>query len=246
MEPNGHLRTSTGTTRSPVLHHEKSISVQDIPSNFVVSWLYQLPFGKNERFLNHGLASYLAGGWRIGGVQRYMSGQPVSFLGASAIPGYGATVRFSRNRQAPIKSSAMRGGNINPFNIPSYGSDPEINSMFNLPTDRAAAIGESGNAAFIDKNLPQYRNGGAFAFGDMPRVESEYRMPAYLHEDFSLIKSVPVRENLVVQLKIEALNAFNRHSFALPGLDPNGSTFGIPTGMLDAPRNLQLTGRINF
>lgn len=228
------------------LHHEKSISVQDIPNNFVVSWLYQLPFGKDQRFLNHGLVSYLAGGWRIGGVQRYMSGQPISFLGASGIPGYGGTIRFSRYGNTPIESPAMRSGKINPFDIPKYGSDPEVNSMFNLPTDRAAAIGEAGNAAFIDRNLEAYRNGGAFTFGDLPRVDGEYRMPAYLHEDFSLIKNVPIRENMAVQLKVEALNAFNRHTFALPGLSPNGSTFGIPTGTLDAPRNMQLTARFNF
>lgn len=228
------------------LHHEKSISVQDIPSNFVVSWLYQLPFGKNQRFLNRGLVSYLAGGWRIGGVQRYMSGQPISFLGASGVPGYGGTMRFSRNGNTPIESPVARSGKVNPFFIPTYGSDPEINSMFNLPTDQAASINEPNNAAFIDKNLPAYRNGGPFTFGTMPRVEGEFRMPAYLHEDFSLIKTFPIKENMTLQLKVEALNAFNRHAFALPGLDPNGKTFGIPTGTLDAPRNLQLTGRINF
>lgn len=228
------------------LHREKAISVQDIPSNFVVSWLYQLPFGKNQRFLTHGIASYVAGGWRIGGVQRYMSGQPISFLGASGIPGYGGTMRFSRYGKNPIESPAARSGKINPFFIPSYGADPAINSMFNLPTDRAEAINEPNNAAFIDNNLPRYRNGGPFTFGNMPRVEGEFRMPAYLHEDFSLIKTFPIRESMTLQLKVEALNAFNRHAFALPGLSPNGETFGIPTGTLDAPRNLQLTGRFNF
>jgi hypothetical protein len=61
------------------LHQEKAISVQDIPNTFVISYVYQLPFGRNQRFLNHGIASYVVGGWQIGGIQRYQNGQPLTF-----------------------------------------------------------------------------------------------------------------------------------------------------------------------
>jgi hypothetical protein len=228
------------------LHQEKAISTQDIPQNFVASEIYELPFGKGKPFLNHGVAEYVIGGWQVGGVQRYLSGQPVSFGASSGIPGFENSIRFSRNGRTSYESPVARSNTVNPFNVPSYGADPEINTVFNLPTDRAAAINEPQNAAFIDQNLEQYRNGGAFSFGDVPRVEGEYRMRNYLHEDFSLIKNTPIKGNLVFQIKVEALNAFNRHVFQIPDANPNDKTFGIPTATIDAPRNLQITGRINF
>jgi hypothetical protein len=228
------------------LHQEKAVSTQDLPQNFVASELYELPFGRNKQFLNHGAIDYVVGGWQIGGVQRYLSGQPVSFGASSGIPGFQNSIRFSRNGSTSYESPVARHGKINPFNIPSYGADPEINTLFNLPTDRAAAINESANAAFIDQNLEQYRKGGAFSFGNVPRVENEYRLNRYLHEDFSLIKNTPIKGNVVFQLEVEALNAFNRHAFQIPDDNPNDQLFGVPTATLDNPRQLQLTGRINF
>ena len=227
------------------LHQEKAISTQDIPQNFVASEIYELPFGKGKTFLKHGVASYVAGGWQLGGVERYMSGQPVSFGASSGIPGFQNSIRFSRYGNS-YESPAAKQGKVDPFNIPTYGADPQINSVFNLPLDRAQAINEPGNAGFIDQNLERYRNGGAFSFGNVPRVEGEYRMNNYLHEDFSLIKNTPIKGNLVFQIELEALNAFNRHVFSLPDVNPNDQTFGIPSSTIDNPRQLQITGRINF
>jgi hypothetical protein len=228
------------------LHQEKAISTQDIPQNFVASELYELPFGKGKPFLNQGPINYVVGGWEVGGVQRYLSGQPVSFGASTGIPGFQNSIRFSRNGSASYESPVARSGKINPFNVPSYGADPEINTLFNLPTDRAAAINQPGNAAFVDQNLEQYRNGGAFSFGNVPRVEGEYRLNKYLHEDFSLIKNTPIKGNVVFQFEVEALNAFNRHAFQIPDTNPNDQLFGVPTATIDNPRNLQITGRINF
>ena len=36
------------------LRLNKSVSLQDIPNTFVISYLYELPFGRGKQFLNHG------------------------------------------------------------------------------------------------------------------------------------------------------------------------------------------------
>jgi hypothetical protein len=82
--------------------------------------------------------------------------------------------------------------------------------------------------------------------GDMPRVTGEVRTPAYYNEDFSILKNTPIHENIVFQLKFELLNAFNRHTFSIPDTAPNDNLFGVPNGTLTNPRNVQITGRINF
>ncbi|MEI9976989.1 MAG: TonB-dependent receptor [Ignavibacteriota bacterium] len=58
---------------------EKSLSAQDIPQWFVLAYSYELPFGKGKPFLNKGsVVNAIVGGWKVGGIQTYESGNPVS------------------------------------------------------------------------------------------------------------------------------------------------------------------------
>jgi hypothetical protein len=207
------------------LHEEKAISSQDIPQTLVVSWLYQLPFGTGRKWLRNGILSKIIGGWELGGVQRYMSGEPISFGCASGIPGWDNCIRFSRVAGQSLKSAAYASGSLNVFG-------GEV--MFN-------------RAAFADLNLESVRNGGPFTFGNLPRVTGEVRNWPYYNEDFSIGKNIPIRERLSFSLKFELLNAFNRHVFGIPDTEPNdGSNFGRPTYTVDTPRNVQITARILF
>jgi Carboxypeptidase regulatory-like domain/TonB dependent receptor len=207
------------------LHQEKAISSQDIPQTLVLSWIYQLPFGPGRKWMKSGFASYIIGGWEIGGVQRYQSGEPISFGCASGIPGWDNCIRFTRVNGQSLKSAAYASGNLDVF----------------------GGQGIFNPAAFVDLNLPSVRNGGAFTFGNMPRVTGEIRNFPYYNEDFAITKNVQIRERLTFSLKFELLNAFNRHVFGIPDTEPNdGSNFGHPTFTIDSPRNVQVTGRIFF
>ncbi len=79
-------------------------------------------------------------------------------------------------------------------------------------------------------------------------MTNEVTGPLFLSEDFSLIKDFRVHESQAFQLKVEAIDAFNRHNFGTPNTDPRNPTFGIPQpGSTDlGPRNLQITGRFSF
>ncbi|MGB7190266.1 MAG: hypothetical protein WBD10_09030, partial [Acidobacteriaceae bacterium] len=66
-----------GGTQNPYdLKAEKAVSNEDIPNNFVVSYLYELPVGKGKHFFNSAPkpVSAVISNWRVSGVQRYMSG----------------------------------------------------------------------------------------------------------------------------------------------------------------------------
>lgn len=241
------------------LHQEKAISIQDVPQTFVISYIYELPFGRNKKFLNTGPVSYIAGGWQIGGIQRYQSGEPIAFCCSSGIPGWQQAIRYDEIPGASIKSPVYRSGwkHLNPFAGSVGGgvplSDPSTNSFFNGAVDNNAPAYASGSAqpAFVDQNLPKYRGTGPFRLGDTPRV-TNIRMPSYFDEDFSLMKDTPIHENVVFELKFEALNAFNRHHFITPDTNPGDTTFGVPTNTFgpgdtnNGARQLQVTGRIQF
>lgn len=59
---------------------ERGLSVFDTRQRFVTSVLYDLPFGKGRRFLSHGLASAIIGGWELSSIVTVSSGFPLTVL----------------------------------------------------------------------------------------------------------------------------------------------------------------------
>ncbi|WP_419805540.1 carboxypeptidase regulatory-like domain-containing protein [Terriglobus sp.] len=255
----------------------KSLSVQDIPNTFVVSYIYELPFGKGKAFGNfkNPLLRAAVSGFEIGGVQRYQSGQPVSFQCASGIPGFQNCIDFTRVPGSSIYSNARTNGHINPFRRfqyqylnpgkPDRGPDPNVDSEFNGLTNTGnAAYSQFQTApAFYDQNNSNNRrtravlagdcplcDNGGFLLGNVPRVSGEIRNYRYLNEDFSFLKKTPLTEGTVFTLKVEVLNAFNRHAFQTQNDNvfnqPYNNQFGVPTATINGPRQLQITGRIQF
>lgn len=263
---------------------QKALSIQDIPQTFVVSYLYELPIGENKKFLNfrNPLVRALISGFEIGGVQRYQSGEPISFGGATGIPGWDNFIEYTRIPGASLASNARK-GRINPFRQlalgyappgqkptnPPLGPDPNVDSEFNglaVPTSASGKLDNPGYAAlqtspaFLDQNNADVRrlravqtgncptcDNGGYLFGNVPRVTGEVRNYKYVNEDFSFLKKTPLGgEKYTLFLKLEMLNAFNRHVFATPDTQPGDLTFGVPTGTIDGPRKIQLTGRVIF
>lgn len=216
-------------TQDPTnLRGEKALSIQDVPHTLVLSYLYELPFGHDRHFFSKtpSVVNLLIGGWQLGGIQRYQSGTPFSFACTlTTIPGTNTCTRYSF-AGVPVASSAAMSGNVNPLVAGR-------NSLFNA-------------AAFTDQNTPANRGTGPYRLGNVPRVTSIVRLNPFLNEDFSLIKTVPLRERMSFILEVEALNAFNRHAWATPSTDPSVPLFGVPTNTVTGPRNLQLTARISF
>ena len=251
----------------------KSLSIQDIPNTFVVSYIYELPFGKGKRFadFSNPLLRTAISGFEIGGVQRYQSGEPLSFNCSTGIPGFQNCIFYDRVPGSSLASNARRNKHIDPFrrlkanNPPNFFSDPNVDSEFNgLTFDGNNAYSATQTApAFIDQNNSQIRraravlagdcptcDNGAFQFGNVPRVTGELRNYRYLNEDFSFLKKTPITEGSVFTLKIELLNAFNRHAFQAQNdgvfNQPNNPNFGVPTATINGPRQMQITGRIQF
>jgi hypothetical protein len=232
----------------------KSISSQDIPNTFVISYIYELPFGRHHSFLsNNALVDRVVGGWQIGGVQRYQSGEPVSFGCADGIPGWDNCISFTRVAGSSLKSKLQHPNyhalDINPGRP---GPDPTVDSIWNglLRKDDAAYSALQQSPALYSQNQAPNRNGGPFSFGNVPRVTGEVRSFKFYNEDFSIIKNTHITERFNFQLKGELLDAFNRHNFAMPDTAPYNNDFGVPRSVIGGPtdghREIQFTGRLTF
>ena len=249
------------------LRLEKAVSVQNIPQTLSISYLYQFPFGKGRKFLNNNKPlDLLIGGWEVGAIQRYQSGQNISFGCATGIPYYQNCISFTEGPAAGAthnyKSAAFKANKNGPnqFNGQSWFKPAYRPAGTNGATDpgvtmdQAAFVDQNAEGPFRTRELDPGCGGGScsfapFALGDIPRVTQAITGPGYMAEDFSLLKNFHATEKITFQLKGEAFDAFNRHRFALPNLSPSASTgvgFGIPTATDYGPRQLQISGKVFF
>ena len=56
----------------------RELASYDIPQRLVFTGILDLPFGRNRKWLNHGLASKVVGGWRLSANGTAQSGPPVA------------------------------------------------------------------------------------------------------------------------------------------------------------------------
>lgn len=227
------------------LRSEKSLSYQDIPQTFVLSYLYELPVGPGKKLLSHNdVLGKVVGGWEVGGVQRYQSGQPFALGCATGIPAYDGCVRFNLVPGQPLLSPNASSFNVGQvFLHGGAGCKENPDGTFSPP---AGGVTYFNCAAFIDPNAPNLVASRGYTFGDLPRIIGSVRSQGYVNEDFSIIKRTALRESQALTLKIELLNAFNRHTFARPDTGLQDGIFGASTFTINNPRNVQFTLRYEF
>ena len=72
---------------------EKSIGAYDQTHVVKFSTLYDLPAGKGRRWLTHGIANQVLGGWRVSAIQVYNSGFPLAVVRNAPLPIFNGTNR---------------------------------------------------------------------------------------------------------------------------------------------------------
>jgi len=229
---------SQGGTQNPYdLKGEKAVSNQDIPNNFVTSFIYELPVGRGKQFLAGAPrpVNAIVGGWRVSGVLRYLSGQPISFWGANGIPGFDNGIRPDR----VAGQSVRRQGTFNPLAFSNTGGTGYDH------TSGACTTGYWNCSAFADPN-PAPGIDIPYVFGDMPRNSADIRSFPYYDEDFGIAKTFAITERVKVDFRGELFNAFNRHVFNKPDSGVQDTNFGQVGSTLLGPRNGQLVLRISF
>lgn len=192
--------------------------------NAFTAWgLYKLPFGHDQRFLNHvnGVVNQMVSGFEFSPTFVYQSGIPftLSFNGCGAdIPG-----------DAPCyvngHSSALHTG------AHGYPGGPSGVVFYQAQT--------VGSGPFTDPGLDTIGNGGRNnAWG-----------PHLFNSDMSAMKNFTVMERYTLQFRADAFNAFNHINFGNPGgnVQSAGTIGGGPyPGGSSNPRQLQFTARVQF
>ena len=72
---------------------EKSIGQYDQTHVLKLNTIYELPFGKGRRWVTHGFANWVVGGWRVGAIQVYSTGLPLGVTRNNPLPIFNGSTR---------------------------------------------------------------------------------------------------------------------------------------------------------
>jgi hypothetical protein len=85
-----------------------------------------------------------------------------------------------------------------------------------------------------------------FTLGNAPRAFGNIRTPWQFSTNLSLGKQFAIREEMNVEVRIEAQNALNHPVFQGPNTQVDDSGFGKITSTSIGPRQVQLAIKFNF
>jgi hypothetical protein len=121
--------------------NDKSISQDDVPQAFALSYVYELPFGPGQRFLKEpGAVGRIVGGWTFTGIQQYSVGTPIVLSATDTLP------IFNLGQRPNVVSGVPLENNLSNF-------DPNVNRYINLAAFTVPAAFTFGNAARAYTNL---------------------------------------------------------------------------------------------
>ena len=208
----------------------KSISDADRTHTFKIAAQYELPFGKGRKFGSNSKApvDFVLGGWSIQYIGNYTSGWPLGITGSPT-----PNSNFSTNP----------GYTENPNGAPlTVGWDSSHIDMSRI--DQPSVANQYINTSvFVDPITI-----GRYQRGNTSYLLSQLRGPWELSEDFSLQKNFHPMESLRLQLRADALNAFNRTLWGNIETNAASPLFGQVTGESDwfSPRKIQFGVRADW
>ena len=199
-------------------HADYSLASENVTQRLVISYIYDLPFGKGKRFLSrlNGVANHLIGGWSVNGVTTFSDGLPLNMTAL-----------------ANTLSNQFGAGTIRPNVV--AGCDAELSGS------AQSRLNEWFNTAC-------YTQPGSLSFGDASRTDPKLRDDGIANFDVAINKSFAVREKLNLEFHTEFFNVANREQFAAPNVQVGNPNFGVVTATSPSanPRLVQFALRLKF
>ncbi len=204
----------------------EAVAATDTPHVLSAAFVYQLPFGQGQKYLNEGgVINALLGGWQMSTIFKYSSGLPMYFRsGFCNVP------------------DAFRAGCI-----PAI-----VNPGAVFAQDKGSF--DPANGPLFNKDAFEPVDAFNFYYGRGNRVEESVRGFAYHNQDLSFIKNTRVAGRTNLQIRFEIFNLWNWHIFSNPGQfgglafnnDLANGNFGQWNGSVTDPRTMQLAARFEF
>ncbi len=208
----------------------------DIRHNFVLDYVYKLPFGQGRQFLNHvnDFVDDIIGGWEVSGAAYAYSGAPFTAVDTKNT---NLTNTYKTGAYGASLLAIYQGGGESTC---GYALEQCLYGPASATTAHPNQFASATTVGF-----PGYRNA--------------FRGPAYASTDFAIAKSIPLHwEGGRFEASAQAFNVLNHLNFSKPTGSLSSGTFGQVTGVVnpsgifsgvggdDSPRIVQLKAKLTF
>jgi hypothetical protein len=191
-------------------------STSDVPHRFVISGVWELPFGRDRRWGNsaNGVLDAFIGGWSLQAIGQMQTGRPFNL----------GNLYFD--------------GDLNALKTDYSGdtNDPVFDTSGFYFGDLATPAAQRA-----DQRIRLASNIRSFPFN----VDGLRGQGLHLW-DISVVKQLRFGDRLRAQFHVEFLNAFNHPVFNNPNTDPTNANFGKVTSQNNLPRDIQLAAKFVF
>lgn len=201
---------------SAYFSRNRALAGFDRTSIFTTYWLYDLPFGKGQRWAQNGVLGAIAGGWAFSGVLSRLSGTPFTITDNSGA----SNLNSPGNQQTPNIVGPIHLTKGKPYQNPS-----------NCP------LGTAGCSYFSTSSFAEVTT--AATFGNAGR--NIIRGPGYFDIDATITRDFKIREYLTFQFEAQAIGLTNTPHFGNPDGNITDANFGKVTGEV-AAANASLGG----
>jgi hypothetical protein len=222
----GNVFSSTpGDNSAPLDYYnlklQKAVTNWDYPWTVKATVSYDLPVGRTRKYFSNmnRLADLAFGGWTVTAILNYLPGLPLTFTSSNPLV------------------NGWNGGPNRPNAAPGPMTVNVDQSSFNLLAPASSTNRYLNKAVFSDP--------GPLQLGNSALHYTQARGFASPNEDLSLLKNVFATERVRIQLRAEALNAFNRTILGGIITDTTNPLFGQVTST-SGNRQLQLGMRLEF
>jgi hypothetical protein len=174
--------------------YNRGLEANDLPHRVVLSFLYELPFGKGFSRANSGLASYIFGGWQVNGITIFQSGRPILITAPDDTNLY--NFQYTNGRADRLKSGVLDSGQTldqwfdttafrraRPFTVPTDSlTQPDLRG----PGRQSLDISVFKNTRFKERYNIQFR-AEAFNLTNSPFFEARRATTDITNQDFGRI-----------------------------------------------------------
>ena len=198
---------------------EKSFANIDIPQRLVLSYVYEMPFGKGKAFAKKGPLSQILGGISVAGIHEYRGGAPLRITIPNSLPIFNGHLRPNRVPNVPIRIGPGR-------------------REFRLRNTLSGEIGDR----YLNKDafaMPE-----PYTFGNLGVYLPNVRGFGNLNEDISVLKRHRIGETRALEFRADLGNAYNRNNPGNPNTDLTSPLFGVVSG--GGARSVQFGLRFDF
>ena len=193
----------------------------DVRHRFVLSYVYDLPFGKGHRYLaSLGKANKLAEGWQVSGITTFSTGQwQDAYLPTDwqVLGTFSTSFPDKVGPAYPSKRTYTSWDNISSFTFPGC----PVGVLAPTTTNCPSAVHLQGNTE-----------------------RNSLEEPGINNWDLGVVKHTHISERLNTELRAEFYNSWNHTQFGPANTTLTAGQFGVITGTLENPRVIQVAFKL--